>query len=174
METKSIRVLKANLPLYKEDQAAFGWKFVGQSKSKGKFCRAYFSRDEKMPNYGIICTIEKNYNKVSKSFPLGSVIWFLISMGFLSAYIIFIKEFWSFAFLVAFISTFAVALLLLIMFFLVATKKRKLQELYIEEARRLSGVAREFPYAQCIVKPGKFTYIIKRKLKIIIRNLKNN
>lgn len=172
METKTIKVLKDNLPLIKEDQAAFGWKFVGQSKSKGKFCRASFSRDENMANYGTICDIEKDYKRVSKAFPVGCLIWFLISMGFLATYITFIDQFWSFALLIAMIFTFTVSLLLLLMFLLISTKKRKLQQMYVDEARRLSGVVREYPYAQCIRKPGKFTYIIKRRLKIIIRELK--
>ena len=123
---------------------------------------------------GKLDTLRSLYEKVDKKFPLAAIIWIIVGFGFVATYLILkgmekIKPYAGFI-IPLFIICFAIAIFLLIIFFVVLVNKKSVKARIILLADRLTGAIKEVPYNDFIEPGTEQTGLISRNIDSIINS----
>lgn len=160
-ETKSIKVNAEQKTKVVEVMSHFAWKAVGTSNPSGNEYTLSFQRDTKMPNYKRIVSLEKQYNKINRHFPLTAIILLAISLLMLIPLFV-VNEITAKSILAALTSViFSIGLFLLFSFLFMLTKKKSMLNDLLHQADELRGATFDIPLPCNIKEPTKDTHEIK-------------
>ena len=93
METKSKRISLSRLDKYVENQEAFGWEVVSKEDLRpNNTVLVIMQRDKAgFANYDKVKSLESQYNKIARPYPIATVVLAVIGLAFLVAYL-FLKQ----------------------------------------------------------------------------------
>ena len=93
METKSKRISLSRLDKYVENQEAFGWEVVSKEDLRpNNTVLVIMQRDKAgFANYDKVKSLENQYNKIARPYPIATVVLTVIGLAFLVAYL-FLKQ----------------------------------------------------------------------------------
>ena len=128
-------------------------------------------------NANQLAKYEKDYKRLDRKVPVGAIIWAILGFAFVVLYFALtkmenIKPYAGFG-IPLFIICFAIAIFLLIIFFVVIFNKGKIQKRILLNCDRLQGIIKEVPLQEFIEPMGEQTGLIARNIDSIVpRNVR--
>lgn len=164
METKLIKVKEDKVDDKIDFYASFGYVLLEKEELEDGKVALTFERDKDRlaaGSYGKLKKGEKAYRSISRPYPLGFLIAFVIGAIFLALYFV-LKQ--SFAFYIIFLyvalTFFGLSLYLLIIFLVLFAKRRSLLKKVVKTVAIEAGTAREYPLENNIKEEGDDTWAI--------------
>ena len=140
----------------------FGWNFMSKSTGgPGHKIAVAMNRDKTVPNYKKLRKLEKQYNKINRSFPLDALIFALMGIAFIIPWLFKFNDIARISLLSTGISLVFIAVFLLIVFFLIKPKKKKLSKDILKEAAVISNKEKLMPLPENKVAGGEHSYKIR-------------
>lgn len=168
METKSKRVKLSKIDKYVETQQAFGWEVVSQDDLRPNSTVVItMQRDPNtFENFGKVRSLEKQYNSLSRPYPILTVVLAVIGLASLGAYL-FLKStvIFAIAFLYIALTFFCMAVFALIVFFLLLIKRNKLLTAIKKEASNKFGSNSDWPTQRNVLEEGELTWALIQSAK---------
>ena len=168
METKSKRISLSRIDKYVADRKCFGWELASQDDLKpDNTVLLTLQREPKnVDDYKTVKKLEKQYNKLNRSFPLLPIILACVGGVFLLLYF-FLKGqvFFNLAFIYIALTSFFVALFALVVFLLLLIKRNKLLVAIKQEASNKVGSNSDWPTQRNVLEEGEFTWALIQSVK---------
>lgn len=163
METKSKRISLSRLDKYVENQEAFGWEVVSKEDLRpNNTVMVILQRDkENFPNYEKVVSLESQYNRIARPYPIATIVLAVIGLAFLVAYL-FLKEtlFFAIVFFYAALTFFCMAVFALVVFLLILLKRKKLLLALKKEAANKSGANTDWPIQRNVIEEEELTWAL--------------
>ena len=163
METKSKRISLSRLDKYVENQEAFGWEVVTKEdlRPNNTVLLVMQRNKDNFPNYDKVKTLENQYHKIARPYPIATIVLAIIGLAFLVAYL-FLKEtlFFAIVFFYAALTFFCMAVFALVVFLLILLKRKKLLLALKKEAANKSGANTDWPVQRNIIEEEELTWAL--------------
>ena len=168
METKSKRISLSKIDKYVETQEAFGWTVVSKDDLRpNNTVLLVMQRDaHALDNYGKVKSLESQYNKIARPYPIATIVLVVIGLIFLGAYF-FLKPtlFFAIVFFYLALTFFCMAFFALVVFLLILIKRNKLLISLKKEAANKSGANKDWPIHQNVVPEEQMTWALIESTK---------
>ena len=162
MQSKTWKVKYEKADELIDRRECFGWKFLSKSTGgPGHKIAVAMNRDKTVPNYKKLRKLEKQYNKINRAFPLDVIIFGLLGIAFIIPFFFDWNDIARISLLSTGISFLFIAVFLLIVFFLIKTKKKKLSKDILKEAAVISNKEKLMPLPENKVAGGEHSYKIR-------------
>lgn len=168
METKSKRISLSRLDKYVENQEAFGWEVVSKEDLRpNNTVLVIMQRDKAgFANYDKVKSLESQYNKIARPYPIATVVLAVIGLAFLVAYL-FLKQtlFFAIIFFYFALTFFSMAVFALVVFLLLLLKRKKLLLALKKEAANKSGANTDLPVQRNVIEEDELTWALIENTK---------
>ena len=168
METKSKRISLSRLDKYVENQEAFGWEVVSKEDLRpNNTVLVIMQRDKAgFANYDKVKSLENQYNKIARPYPIATVVLAVIGLAFLVAYL-FLKQtlFFAIIFFYFALTFFSMAVFALVVFLLLLLKRKKLLLALKKEAANKSGANTGLPVQRNVIEEDELTWALIENTK---------
>ena len=148
---------------YVENLEAFGWELVAQEDLRpNNTVLVIMQRDKaSFDNFGKVKSLENQYKKIARPYPIATIVLAIIGLAFLIAYL-FLKDtlFFSIVFFYASLTFFCMAIFALVVFLLVLIKRNKLLLALKKEAANKSGANKDWPIQRNVVQEEELTWAL--------------
>ena len=168
METKSKRISLSRLDKYVENQEAFGWEVVSKEDLRPNNTVLVIMQSDKadFANYDKVKSLESQYNKIARPYPIATVVLAVIGLAFLVAYL-FLKQtlFFAIIFFYFALTFFSMAVFALVVFLLLLLKRKKLLLALKKEAANKSGANTDLPVQRNVIEEDELTWALIENTK---------
>ena len=165
METKYKKITLPRMKKYVETQEYFGWEVVDSMPQRSdETIVLTLQRDgTKYTDFRKVRTLEKQYNRIAKPFPLAFLIFAVLGTGFLLTFF-FTKNllFFAYGFMYSALTCFCIATFALIIYLLVLSKRKKLLAILLQQASAATGTNKEWPTAHNVNPETEVTWSLSR------------
>lgn len=147
METRNVKISFNQAEKYANEKACFGWVVVSKEDRGNQTVILKMQRDPKtIDDYKTTRKLEDQYERISRKVPTSTIVFTIIGIAALISYFVLKETFlYAISILVASLTSFAIAFLLLIMFLLLKAKKKSIVALILKEAAIRSGATKDYP-----------------------------
>lgn len=167
MEVKSKRMKLIKADEYIAMQEAFGWTLVSKDdlRPDETLVVTMERNPELFSNYKELRSLEKDYNNISRPFPLLTIIFAIIGGVLVGLYFAFKGLVISFAFIYGGLTCFLIALFALAIFIILLIKRRNLLKKVLEYVGNKTGVNGEWPTPRNVAEETEDSWIIRSQIK---------
>ena len=165
MEVKSRRISLSKLDQYVEIQESFGWEVVDKEDLRAKnTILLTMQRDgETFLDYKGVRSLEKQYHRLHKAFPLALMVCLIMAGSLLGAYFATKGQFlYAISFLYCSLTFFGVSSFCLILYILLIIKRKKLLETILKQASIKAGTNKNWPTKRNIVPEEENTWTLSK------------
>ena len=117
-------------------------------------------------NYDKVKSLENQYNKIARPYPIATVVLTVIGLAFLVAYL-FLKQtlFFAIIFFYFALTFFSMAVFALVVFLLLLLKRKKLLLALKKEAANKSGANTDLPVQRNVIEEDELTWALIENTK---------
>ena len=163
METKSKRISLSRVDKYVETEEAFGWEVVSKEDLRPDNTILLIMQRDKSSfgDYDKVKSLERQYHKIMRPYPIATIVLALIGLAFLVAYL-FLKStlFFAIVFLYAALTFFCIAVFALLVFLLLLVKRNKLLMALKKEAANKSGANKDWPVGRNVLEEDELSWAL--------------
>lgn len=165
MEVKRIRINLNKLDKYVEVQEHFGWEVVDKSdlRPNNTILLTLQREQTEFQDYKGVRSLEKQYSRLDKFFPLALIINLVLGAGFLTAYFVTKDMFiYYFTFMYGALTFFGVSLFALIVYLCMLVRRKKIMDTILKQAAIKAGSDKSWPTKHNIFPENETSWALAR------------